>query len=468
MRRLFLTIVSGAGIALAYTASPLGVCFVLLAPLLCVASGRGLPRDERRVLMAVLATALAMRFLVVLGIFVAAIPRLNDLAVGSLSGDEAYNLARALRARDILRGFANTHYDYFVASDQYGYTSYLELLTRAQYLFGPAPYGFRLVNALMFTAGAAVLFRLVRPAFGALPAFLGLVGVLFLPSVFYASISLLKESLYFLATSTLLAAAVLVFRSRTWTGTVAAATTVAISVWMLDDLRRGAVVLAVAGLATGLALRVSLATARRAFVAAVLVIGLVVATLASPALSSRVRSGIDGAARTHSGHVFTVGHAYKLLDSGFYRNPTTPAASSITLTPSQAARFLLRAGASFVMTPLPWQAVSLSELAFLPEHLLWYLVLLFLPIGIVAGWRRDPLVTAVIVGFVLPTAAALALTNGNVGTLLRLRGLVTPYLMWLSTLGAAVCAEGLLAARRQRPAAVATGGPSKGLGDGVD
>jgi hypothetical protein len=38
-------------------------------------------------------------------------------------------------------------------------------------------------------------------------------------------------------------------------------------------------------------------------------------------------------------------------------------------------------------------------------------------------------------GYMLPTAAAIALTNGNVGTLLRLRGIVVPYVVWLSAVG---------------------------------
>jgi hypothetical protein len=38
-------------------------------------------------------------------------------------------------------------------------------------------------------------------------------------------------------------------------------------------------------------------------------------------------------------------------------------------------------------------------------------------------------------------------TTGNVGTLLRLRGLVTPFLIWLSALGALTVAQYLLTAR---------------------
>ncbi len=448
MTRPLLTIGGGLLFAVAYTASPLGLLFLVAAPVLCLIAGRGLAAHERRVLTMVLGSALIARLLAVIALFLIGIPHHSDLAVGALSGDEAYNLGRALRIRDIMLGFGGTHYDYFVATDEYGRTSYLELLTRLQLAFGPAPYGLRLFNALLFTTGAAVLFRMVRPAFGAIPAFLGLAGVLFLPSVFYSSISLLKESLYFLATSVLLAAAVRLLRGRGIAGMLLALVAVAGSLWVLDDLRRGAIILATGGMATAIVMRLVFASRQRA--AWALAGGVVIAALAmsQPPLSDRVLAGVTGLARQHSGHVFTVGHAYKLLDAGFYMNPATPASSSITLTPPQAARFVMRALVSFVLTPLPWQAASRGELAFLPEHLLWYLLLATVPFGLVAGWRRDPLVTAVLIGFVLPTALVLALTNGNVGTLLRLRGLVTPYLMWIGVLGMCVIADALVARGR--------------------
>jgi hypothetical protein len=116
-------------------------------------------------------------------------------------------------------------------------------------------------------------------------------------------------------------------------------------------------------------------------------------------------------------------------------NPTTPAASTLTLTPAEAARFTLRGLVSFVVVPAPWQLQSTRELAFLPEQLAWLGLMVLLPFGIVAGYRRDRLVTCMLVAYVVPTALALALTNGNVGTLLRLRGLVIPYLAWISVAG---------------------------------
>ena len=135
-------------------------------------------------------------------------------------------------------------------------------------------------------------------------------------------------------------------------------------------------------------------------------------------------------AQIHAGHVFTVGHAYKLLDDGFYMHPGTPEG----LTFEQSLRFVGRAAASFVLTPLPWEVRSRGELALLPEHMIWYLMLVLAPIGLVAGWKRSPLLTCVLVGYAIPMVAVIAVTNGNVGTLLRLRALVTPQLVWVSAI----------------------------------
>ncbi len=87
--------------------------------------------------------------------------------------------------------------------------------------------------------------------------------------------------------------------------------------------------------------------------------------------------------------MFTVGHDYKLLDAGFYWNPGTPAASSLTLTRDEAARYVVRAATSFFVVPAPWQLESKRELAYLPEQIAWYVLVLLLPAGIVAGCRRD-------------------------------------------------------------------------------
>jgi hypothetical protein len=458
---------AGAGLLLAVVgwASPLTVWAIAAGVALCVMAGRDLPLDERRALTALLAAALAARAAIVAAMLLQGLPHLNDLSVGALAGDEAYYLARAIRIRDILAGFADSKFDYFVVTDEYGRTSYLTLLAAMQILFGPTPYSMRLVNAVLFAAGAVLLFRVARRAYGPLPAFLGLALLLFLPSLFAASVSLLKESLYFFAT-----AVFFVCVGRTLEAPqrlqvpqvpqvsrglqapqvlrgLAMLIVAAGSLWLVADLRRGAGILIPAGVATALVIRALGSHGRRWAAAGTATVALAVGLLSAPTVRARAVDAVEEAAKLHAGHVFTVGHAYKLMDESFYMYPEAPNAWDLRLTETQAARFLVRAAVSFLFWPVPWHIASRSELAFLPEHLLWYVVLALLPLGIAAGWRRHPLATCLFVGFVVPTAAALAVTNGNIGTLLRLRGLVTPYLIWVAALGACAAAEGLLAGR---------------------
>lgn len=449
MRKLLLSIGAGLTLALFYTASPLLLWVVAGTAALLALAGRGLPESERRLLVAVLAAGLAARVLLVAGLVILSLPSLNDLSIGAMAGDDAYYLGRALRARDIILGFTEGKYDYFVVYDEYGRTSYLGFLTAIQVLFGPTPFSMRVLNALFFVTAAALLFRIARKAFGPAPAFGGLVVLLFLPSLLFSSISILKESLYFLCASLLLFCSIRLFQTRNLINAGIMILIAGGCLWLLDDLRRGAVVLLVSGIAVGLALHVAAATPRRLAAAIAAVIVAAAVGLAQPPLRARGVDAVVSAAKIHGGHVFTVGHAYKLLDEDFYMNAAAPGSWPLTLTEPQAARFLLRAALSFVVTPWPWEMRSRGELAFLPEHLLWCLLVVALPAGIAAGWKRDRLVTALIIGYMVPTAAALALTNGNVGTLLRLRGLVTPYLIWIGVLGLLAMAEALLAARRR-------------------
>jgi len=153
------------------------------------------------------------------------------------------------------------------------------------------------------------------------------------------------------------------------------------------------------------------------------------------------------AAKQHTGHVFTLGHAYKTLDETLYAKVETPTTSRLTLTAAAAARYVARSALSFVIVPLPWQVVTRSELAFVPEQLLWYLLVVAAIVGLRPAWRRDSLLLSLLVGYVLPIAAVLALINGNVGTLVRLRGLVIPFLLWVAALGCAVMLQRLIAGR---------------------
>src|SRR5262249_28149203 len=156
-----------------------------------------------------------------------------------------------------------------------------------------------------------LLFRASRSAFGSLPARAGLVVMLFLPSLVVWSISLLKEPLYLLGAAMVLTGAIAVLRAVDWRGRSTQALVAVACLAFVRDRRPGALALAGSGLGCGVVVllfvhvpvRVRLATA----VAAVL---LVVALASRPAAEQRITSALEGTAKTHAGHVFTVGHSY--------------------------------------------------------------------------------------------------------------------------------------------------------------
>jgi hypothetical protein len=444
-------------LAAALVASPLTVLTAVAAPFVLAWCGRGLAEPERRFLIGLLAVAFLLRVALVAAQLLKGLPLLNDMSVGALAGDESYYLSRALRVRDLMLGYAVTKYDYFVANDAYGQTSYLGLLTWLQIVFGPTPYSLKVLNGLISVCGAALLFRVARASFGTLPAFAGLSVLLFLPSLLFSSVSLLKESAYFFVCSVFIACSWQLLRDardRRWNRAPLLIAAAIVSLFVLDGMRRGGLVLMGGGLLIGLGIwivaqsRVRLVVMGAAIAAAIAIVAVL------PPAHDRFLRSVESAAKMHAGHVFTVGHVYKLMDEGFYRTPEAPAAWDLRLSDAQALRFLARAAVSFVVTPWPWQMRSTGEFALLPEHVLWYLIVLLLPFGIAAGWRVDPLATALFLGFAIPTAAVVALTNGNIGTLFRLRGLVTPYLLWISAVGLCAIGERLTAPRAARPVAL--------------
>lgn len=437
-------VATGLVLTLFVVASPLTACVLLLAPVVGYLAASGMPAGERRALLGLLAAAFIARIALIAAQLVIGIPVHSDAGVTALAGDEAYYLSRALRSRDLLAGLAATKYDFFVAGDEYGRTSYLWLLTWLQVVFGPTPYGMKALNALVFVAGAALLFRAIRPSFGAVPSFLGLGLLLFLPSLLFASVSLLKESIYsFMAAAFTVSVLALARRARSfdWRHAVVPLAVAAASLWVLNDLRRGAFALAVAGIMAAAIIRLLGGSRLRLAGAAALGLVAIVAVLWQPSLRTRALDSIAGAARMHAGHVFTVGHSYKLLDDNFYKRPQEPSGWDLKLTTDQAARFLARSVASIIVTPWPWQMRSTSELAFMPELMLWYVLVVAFPLGMIIGWRLDPDAVSLLTGTMVVTAAVLAVTTGNVGTLLRLRGLLVPSMIWISALGLCAAAE---------------------------
>jgi hypothetical protein len=443
-----------ARLAAALAAGALAGALVTIAPLMPVAIGlalvtiacarRNLPDDERRAVTAVVVAALAVRALIVGWLAVASIPYASDQSGGLLFGDETYIFQKAIRTRNVLLGLPATKLDYLTMFEPYTRTRYATWMAWTQVMFGPSPYTTRLLNGTLFVAAAVALYRLARAAFGAVPAVCGLVAVVFLPSSVWWSVSLLKESAFFLLTTGALAGALVAIRARTTAARVAAGAACAASLWLVSDLRAGALVMTAGGIVLGLAIWWITARPVRIAAAAAAAIVAGIAFMYWSPLSSRGLRAMTVLAAQHAGNVSTPGHAYKTLDERFYPSFDMSIVAK-PMTRGEAARFVARSTVTFVAAPLPWRSVGASELFYMPEQVAWYALIVLTLIGVPAAWQLDRLVASMLVGYAAPMAALLALVNGNVGTLVRLREMVLHYLVWIAALGFVVLIQRLVA-----------------------
>jgi hypothetical protein len=422
----------GCVIGVAWTLSPLTLLFAAALVPLFAWAGRSLGAGDRRWMYRLLIAAIALRALVMAALFLSANP--NSGSFATFFGDEQYLELRALWLHNLWLGLPMSRESFLYADSATGWSSYIPFIAYIQVLTGPAPYGIRLVSLLLFLAGNVALFHMARRSYGAAAAFTGLTLLLMIPSLFMWSVSALKEPMYlFFVTISLLAAIHALRRDTRWFMRILALLVMAASCAVVETVRPGGRTLVVAGVGVGLLLRLVAWNRRVALVSALAGPAILAVALSMPAVQERAFAQIRFTANWHRGHVFTIGHSFKTLDQRFYYDRFS---GLDTMTGAEAGRYIVRAAWAFATMPMPWQIVTRSELLLIPEQVLLFATLLLLPIGIAAAAIRDPMTTSILCGYSLVSAATIAMTSGNVGTLVRHRALVIPYIVWFSALGA--------------------------------
>lgn len=439
---------TGIAIGVAYTWSPLFVMAIIGFALLLRWARRIADATERRWVVALLAAAMAARVVAITAVLLATDH--DTTPFGWLFGDEEYFIRRGIWLSNIALGIPISLADVKYAFDDSIQTSFVWMLASLNVLVGPAPYGVRLVSALIYLAGAVALYRVVRPSFGKPASLLGLALLLFLPSLFVWSISVLKEPVFFALTAGVVALTIAAGRRSSQAMRAAAVVAIAAAAYAAETIRDGGLI--VLGLGTAVGVAGAFCAARpRAMVAVVaLTAAILPVALADGRVQDQITAATAAAARRHWDHVTAPGHSYAIFDPPFYRQEPLPG----RMTARERVTLVAGGLASYVTVPAPWQMLSRAELAYLPEQVIWYLMVILLPIGIAAGFGRDSFLTSILVAHLAVSVALVALTSGNVGTLVRHRALAMPYVAWFSGLGLTVVLAWLAGARRTARALV--------------
>jgi hypothetical protein len=390
---------------------------------------RDLSPSESRWFWSIMAFSIAIRLIAVALLFYTADP---SRPFASFFGDEEFYKFRTMWLRNIGLGLPMSPADVIYSYDEVGHTSYVFVLAYLQALAGNAPYGLHVMNMVLCCCGVLALYRLARGAYGRAVAMGGLILLLFMPSLALWSISILKEPMNVLIIAVEIVAAVMIIRAPHWWQRALAVVVVVGSGAFMESLRTGGVLTAIFGTVVG-GLLVFLLSKGRRMIVAMMVAPVVIAVMASvPAVQQRVLANVRYAAVYHAGHVLTPGYSYQLVPPRYYFNRN----KLMDMPPSDASRFVVKALWAYVAQPLPRERWSWSLLAYVPEQITWWVLVALVPFGFYAGLKRDVVVTCMLAAHAAAAMGIVALSSGNIGTLIRHRSLALLYLVWLSAVGA--------------------------------
>jgi hypothetical protein len=256
--------------------------------------------------------------------------------------------------------------------------------------------------------------------------------LLFWPTFFVWSVTMLKESVLLLLTAVVIASVWWLSRSRGVWPRLRLIAACAVALAVLTTMRDAALALIAGGVGLGLTAYLASRRAAGFVLTAAAIVVVLVAAARMPVVQAAVRTQVVDSIGRHVGHWASNGVSYRIADTRFY---TDGQEARFTMTGIEGARFLGRAAAAFILVPLPSHVVTATAWAYLPVHFLWLTLIGFALAGAWIGFRQDALMTALLAGYCVAAVAVNAPNSGNVGTLIRLRDAILPFVVWLSAAG---------------------------------
>ena len=409
--------------------SPLTVVCSIVMALIIGRAIAGCEGTERQWVGGALIIGAGLRVLAVLAVFLLTGPREQ---FNVLFGDGRFAVDRSIWILNNVSGVPIAPYYWMRVSQNYGDVQYHYALAVVQWFFGAAPYALSLINVTCFVAFAVVFHRLLRAAFGPAAAGAALALLMFWPTIFVWSFSMLKESLQFMLAMAAMACTVWGIRSPRVIARAAYGAGALLALAVLTELRPGSSLMAAGAIAFGLAAYVA---TRRAWLTAVsvAVAGLAVWVVAGhPSVQARALAETRLALVRHVGHVKSTGISYRAANERFYRGERLV---PYTMSALEGVRFLGLSAAYFFAAPLPQHIASTTGTMFVPLQFVWYGLLALTVLGIPEALRRDALVTWLSIGYILMGLITVAPNSGNIGTLIRHRDMIVPFVMAIGSVG---------------------------------
>lgn len=345
-------------------------------------------------------------------------------------GDSDYYSARGWALAEYIRGSRVPVV--LLRLNQYGWNSYAELIGLFYYVFGFSPSAVKGINCLLGAACGVVVFWIAQWGFGPRVARWSAIGTAFFPSLVFWSASNLKDTSFLFLTLSVVLCFIRLLDCRGLARKSLYALLLAFMLAIHSTLRdsfwlilSGSLI--AAALFQRFGLWLWLASSAAALGGGFLLIN-------HAGIQAQLRSVLAQFFHWHIGYAITPGLTYSFLPSSFYEAGYLPhwvAAGELDLVLAA----LVKAPLHFFLEPLWWRFDSPVHLLPLCQAALWYALLALAAAGLAASLQKKKPGRLYLLFPMAAFSLLIGLTSGNVGTLFRIRDLITPFLLVFSAAG---------------------------------
>ena len=341
--------------------------------------------------------------------------------------DSDYYSQRGYAWAQHAKGFLKSIPPYY--STDYGWNGYLHVVASFYYLFDFSPTSVKFLNCFFGALLGPAIFFLAKACFNLPTARWASLIVSFFPSLVLWSATNLKEPLFFLLTVLLFLFFFRIQNSSRWRTGVFYGCLFA-GVFLLHAIMRSAIyswtMVACSFGAVFFTSRVS--RFRKWIVFLILLAGVFVG-------QNYIRSFLIQAYVKHAGHIWTWGTVYKYLPEELYDSNYTVVWTRSSQFHAFQPMWIGKAVFRYLLEPFPSRINTLRVSMSFPQMVFWYFSLPFAFFGMAAACRRDIRCSLFMVLTLMVWTVVTALTSGNIGTVLRIRDMLTPFYLLFACVG---------------------------------
>ena len=333
----------------------------------------------------------------------------------------------------------------------YGWNGYTYVIAVFHYVFGFSPIASITINCLLGSLNAILAYFIMKSLFTKKVAQLAGIFVGFYPSMILWSVTNLKDTALTFATLFIIWSFIVFIHSQGFKK-VLSLILIICGLLIQNTLRIGIMPITLISLSVSYFLNIKSRSAKIKLFFTLIVCFVVfsfVGKLTMEKINNKMHMAVYKLICFHQGGVTAPGSSYKILEDKYYLlnsnykpqrgDPDTEyyAYPIFKLSYFEYIPIYLRAMGHFMFEPFLWRIDTMLKLFSLPQMIIWYAMLPLALAGVFLSMRYARRGSLILLVYFLLTSASLALTQSNIGTLFRMRDLITPIVLFWASVGMA-------------------------------